>query len=204
MPLITFKNFVNYLNELYNPIDGYIQYTPELLKEASEQQVALTYGEILPESLAIIINKLDIKENDVFYDLGSGVGKVALQFCLTTPIHKSYGIEALEIRHKIAEQAYIDIKKKLPDLFINKSLQSMHENFLFCELENPSIIFMDSLCFSDDTIKQLSKVLNNIPTIKYVISLKAIKLNHLKLKEKITLKFSWSQGNTTTVHIYAK
>lgn len=206
MPTITFKQFLKYLNELspYNPQDGYVAYSKELLEEAEKQQLALTYGEILPKSLNTIIQGLDIDKHDVFYDLGSGTGKVALQFCLTTPIQKSYGIEALEVRHTIAEKAYINLKQQLPELFIGKHLESIHDNFLTYNLENPTVIFTDSLCFTDDTIKNLTKILNNIRTIKYVISLKQMKLKNLKLKKELTLQFSWSMGNTTKVYIYEK
>lgn len=52
-----------------------------------------TYGELLPESVSKLINAVSITEDDVFLDLGSGLGKVVSQLFLQTKVKESRGIE---------------------------------------------------------------------------------------------------------------
>src|SRR5579864_8957251 len=83
-----------YITELYRNVSGFISYQPGEKENAQLEKVFLTYGEILFPSFNEIIKRMDINENDVFYDLGSGAGKSALQFFLKTPVKKIIGIEA--------------------------------------------------------------------------------------------------------------
>ena len=50
------------------------------LKEHNKNDVFSTYGEIIPSGVCKIINNISIDKNDVFFDLGSGCGKVVTQF----------------------------------------------------------------------------------------------------------------------------
>jgi len=66
------------------------------------------YGEIMPEGIRRLFDKMDIKANDVIYDLGSGTGKVVIQFACETPCQHCHGIELGETRFKgslLARQA---------------------------------------------------------------------------------------------------
>ena len=62
----------------------------------------LTYGEVAAESISKhVVNATRWTAEDVFYDLGSGTGKIPLQVALSTPA-RSKGIEFAEARHVIA------------------------------------------------------------------------------------------------------
>ena len=58
------------------------------------------YGEILPKGIRKLYSKLDIQVNDIVYDLGSGTGKVVLQFAIETAAGTCHGIEIGETRYK--------------------------------------------------------------------------------------------------------
>ena len=67
----------------------------------------LTYGEITKKGVQTIIEKItkykDIKESDVFADIGSGCGKVVLQMAVKTNFKNLVGIEIVDIRNKYAK-----------------------------------------------------------------------------------------------------
>ena len=68
------------------------------------------YGEILPLGIRRLFDKLDIKAEDVVYDLGSGTGKVILQFAVETAAEKCHGIELGETRYKGSTRALEALK----------------------------------------------------------------------------------------------
>nr|XP_039259776.1 uncharacterized protein LOC120336220 isoform X1 [Styela clava] len=51
------------------------------------------YGETSFELISQMIKELDMKEDDIFIDLGSGVGQVVLQVASSTPCKMCYGVE---------------------------------------------------------------------------------------------------------------
>lgn len=61
------------------------------------------YGETSFEFVAQMINELDFSSEDVFVDLGSGVGQVVLQVAAATPCKLCIGIEKAEVPSRYAE-----------------------------------------------------------------------------------------------------
>lgn len=50
-----------------------------------------------------MIDQIDITAEDVFVDLGSGVGQVVLQMAAATPCRVCLGVEKAEVPSKYAE-----------------------------------------------------------------------------------------------------
>jgi hypothetical protein len=71
------------------------------------------YGEISYEGLHALLEHMDVGENSVFYDFGSGLGKVVAQCFITSGARKVVGIEMAETRHSQAWQACERIGKLL-------------------------------------------------------------------------------------------
>ncbi|XP_063357606.1 histone-lysine N-methyltransferase, H3 lysine-79 specific [Cydia amplana] len=61
------------------------------------------YGETSYELIAQMIDQIDITSEDVFVDLGSGVGQVVLQMAAATPCRICFGVEKAEVPSKYAE-----------------------------------------------------------------------------------------------------
>lgn len=61
------------------------------------------YGETSYEFIAQMINEFEIDDDDVFIDLGSGVGQVVLQMAAATSCKLCVGIEKSEVPAKYAE-----------------------------------------------------------------------------------------------------
>lgn len=162
-----------------------------------------TYGEILPQSLAQLIQNLDLTKNDVLFDLGSGAGKVCIQVALTSPA-KAVGIELSATRHALAQK----MKEKLIAEHIltdaNK-LEFIEGNITQFNLCSGTVFFMCSTCFSDELMKILTEKLEKIPHLIKIVSLRTLPVNaasNIKLIDTLSLPMSWSDGSS--VYIYEK
>ncbi len=71
------------------------------------------YGEISYEGLQALLEHMDVGPDSVFYDFGSGLGKVVSQCFITSGARKVVGIEMAETRHSQAWQACERIGKLL-------------------------------------------------------------------------------------------
>lgn len=91
----------------------------------SNRRHNLTYGEVLPESIEIdVLPHLgELGPDDVFYDLGSGTGKIPLQVALQTRVGRSKGVEFARSRHDAAKAAYARLKDITPGA-VETSLRS--------------------------------------------------------------------------------
>lgn len=64
------------------------------------------YGETSYELVAQMIDQIEITEDDVFIDLGSGVGQVVLQMAASTKCSICYGVEKAEVPSNYAKVKY--------------------------------------------------------------------------------------------------
>jgi len=61
------------------------------------------YGEALPDLISFLIGVLDIRKDQIFYDIGSGIGNVVVQVAAQT-LCTCYGIEIREDLHSYAQK----------------------------------------------------------------------------------------------------
>ncbi|CAG2065351.1 unnamed protein product, partial [Timema podura] len=61
------------------------------------------YGETSYDLVCQMIDQIEITKDDVFVDLGSGVGQVVLQMAAATPCKICLGVEKAEVPSKYAE-----------------------------------------------------------------------------------------------------
>lgn len=61
------------------------------------------YGETSYDLICQMIDQINITKEDVFIDLGSGVGQVVLQMAAATPCKLCWGVEKADIPSKYAE-----------------------------------------------------------------------------------------------------
>lgn len=190
----------DYITTLYQGLSGFISYQPGEKEAGEEKKVFLTYGEILYPSVNKIINYIgDISENDVFLDLGSGIGKVALQFFLKTPVKRAYGIEFSEARSEFAEKVYAQVKNEFPDLFANnRTLDCYTGNFLEADIKDATIIYTCSTCFSEELLSDMGKLIDTCPNIRYVVSMKQIP-SKLPFDRILEIECTWDK---TKCYVY--
>ena len=126
-------------------------------------------------------DKSDI-DQVVFFDLGSGVGRLVVQMYLEHPhrMKKSVGIELSEDRHRTAIEALARITQfervfetastskgtAFPIEFVHgDALQSTHM------LQDATHIFMSSLCFPSSILDALQRQLIQLPNIQVIAAL---------------------------------
>jgi precorrin-6B methylase 2 len=196
------------IENLYQGISGFGIGSDEE-KSITNQGGAPTYGEITYKGLKILIDKLKLTPQDVFYDLGSGVGKVVVQVFLGSPVKKCVGVELSPTRYnhaqKVKEQLIgtpstekATVKKPLKK---ERELQCVNQNIVNADISDATVVFMCSTCFSDKLMHDITEKLAKLRKGLRVITLKELPAHpKFKLKEILTLPMTWSQE--TQVRIY--
>ena len=111
-------------------------------KQEIPETVHPLYGEISREGVEAVLENLKEHFSNpeaVFYDLGSGIGRMVFHVAISCPIKKAVGVEFIKSRHdqavsNINEYNYSSTEK--PE-FINADISTM--NF-----DNASIIYIDN------------------------------------------------------------
>lgn len=187
---------LDYMNFLYTGISGFISYQPGEKEEGEKKKVYMTYGEILYPGINRIMDYIgDIREDDVFYDLGSGVGKIALQFFLKTPVKKSRGIEYSETRNNSAIGVYKQVHQEFPELFQGgkRTLDCINGNFLEADIADATIIYAASTCYSEELLADIGKMITErCPKVRYVVTLKPIP-SKVPLDKVFEVECSWDK-----------
>lgn len=68
------------------------------------------YGETSYDLICQMIDQIEITPDDIFVDLGSGVGQVVLQMAAATPCKVCLGVEKAEVPSRYAEVSQICLK----------------------------------------------------------------------------------------------
>ena len=190
-----------YIKKIYSGKSGFGLKEDDVKKS---QNVFTTYGEMLPESLTKLVNYLNMNDNDVVYDLGSGIGKVINQVFLQRPVKKAVGVEIVKSRNEKA----IDIKNKLKEKFNdtkfkNQELDFIRGDMLEQDLSDSTIIYICSTCFSDEFLTRLVREkFNTSPNLRAVVTLKKLPINPNGLNriEVIDTPCTWSRGVKSYVY----
>lgn len=151
-------------------------------------------------------NILRIEAGDVFCDLGSGVGKLAMQAYLETPAKRVIGIELSQSRFELAEAA----KKRMADALLEapynelwskawnnsdtKTLEFRNESMLSAALADANKIFVCTTCISSELMGEIVDFCKKLPVGARMVTLKKLQdCSNLQLIKTHTLTSSWSQ-----------
>jgi len=121
-----------------------------------EDQGNPVYGEITENGTNSMVNhfKKYFNKDTVFYDLGSGLGKMVLHIGLQYNIKKSVGIELSKERHKAA----LTLKEKYAPT--NDKINFICKSFFDHDWSDATVIYIDNTMF-DNKINE--RIFNNIP-----------------------------------------
>jgi len=114
------------------------------------------YGEITKNGTHSLVNhfKKYFNENTVFYDLGSGIGKMVLHIGLQYKVKKSAGIEFSKERHNGA----ITLKTQYAPH--NHSIHFYNTSFLEHDISDATVIYCDNTAMKEEISTSLY---NKIP-----------------------------------------
>src|SRR5688572_20494391 len=143
-PKSLWQSFVVF-TALYRDIDG----MAISLSERERLQIkdaSFTYGEVTPEGVAAILDVVDPKSHEIFYDLGCGTGKAVFAASLLRNWQKCCGIEllpglfniCLELREKFL--AMPEIKKFFPHKHF--AIEFYNEDFLTKDFSDGDVLFV--------------------------------------------------------------
>lgn len=189
---------------IYKNLSGYNKNNQEVDKD-----VITTYGEMTIdgiEKLTTLLNSLhnvsDYPEDrQVFYDLGSGIGKIVITIASLVPNIKSVGVEIIKSRHSQALLALQKIKNVPVKNRISFILDSLYNT----DLSNACWIYVSNLCFTNEMNDKLSqKLINETQLNTLIVCSMQFNLpeNLFKLTGKYNIPMSWS--NASNVYIYKR
>jgi len=188
--------------KIFTGVDGFsLSYAWQQLDRGDkERDRNLTYGEIDFEGFfQILYDVPGIVERQVFYDLGSGVGKAVIAAALLGNFKEVVGIELLPPLH---EQAIVVSKlwekEKITELPKVKFLQ---EDFLEAtDYSNVDLVYIHCTCFSQRLMYLLEDVLQTLPTGAIVLTVSQ-SLPRMEIVKTKKYPFRWGEG---TVYSHLK
>ncbi|XP_041975619.1 histone-lysine N-methyltransferase, H3 lysine-79 specific isoform X2 [Aricia agestis] len=120
------------------------------------------YGETSYELVCQMIDQIDIGAEDVFVDLGSGVGQVVLQMAAATPCRVCFGVEKAEVPSRYAESMDLHFRmwmrwygKKYGEYKLIKGDFLMDEHRE--KINSATIVFVNNFAFGPHVDHQLKE-----------------------------------------------
>lgn len=146
---------------LFGTVAGYSLSSAGKSRIGREGDPALTYGECTPEAVEHILQVVDAQPGEVFYDLGSGTGKMVVYAAFFVPLKKSVGIELLPELHEAAQDAGCrydqDVRPHLADDRRHTELDFRIGDIFDADLSDGDIIVSHCCtCFDDALMQKLS------------------------------------------------
>lgn len=122
---------------------------------------SLVYGESHLPSLYEIFSETNPQPGEIFYDLGSGSGRLVLYAALSFPFAKVIGIELLDDLVNVAQTKLVQCKKRLldlPDFDPEKlgGIKFIQADFTKANLKDANVVYIASTCFEDEFMLNLA------------------------------------------------
>jgi len=154
------------------------------------------YGETGYESIDELVEFFREHFNDetVFYDLGSGIGKIVFHIGLKYNLKKACGIEFSKERHSKAEQLKVEYE-------IDDNVTFINDNILDCDISDATVIYIDNTLFPTKIDSEIYKL---IPPNCLVLTRKRIresKINDELIKNNFSVRTNYG---TNTINTFIK
>ena len=172
--------------------------------EADEARVLATnssptYGEIMPTATDRLIEHLAMKGDDVFYDLGSGVGKVVLHVAMRAPIRRVVGVELARRRHRIARRMLDHVRAT--GLVRARECELRCADFMRVPMGDATVVYTCSTAFPTPFMNELAARLARLTTGLRWVSTQDVDDNPwFVLEDQLRLDMSWRRKSK--VHVY--
>jgi len=217
--LMSWRVAAAYLDDIFetipnSSIDDFRKDTPEeerALVNASHGDAgikegnAYVYGEPTPVTTDLMLRSMKVTDQDVIYDLGCGRGYFLMQALLTTPARKAVGAELAASRINIGKSAARKMAEQglLPK---GKVLELHEEDLVKTNVDDATIVFMDSVFFSDELLTSVAKRMARAKNMRTVaMIMKGLPPNPwFELDRKERLKMSWSPRFGSDVLYYKR
>ena len=155
-----------------------------------------TYGEITHDGFKKCLKGVNTK-NKIFYDLGSGIGKLVVYSGLEKNFKQSIGIEFNANRHNIANSTLRSIKKDLKG-GKGRNIKFINDSFFNKEYYNGDVYFISNLCFSEKMNRKLANYFKKYNTNKGTTVLCSKKLpmrKNVRSVQQIDCSMTWAKDS---------
>lgn len=187
--LLNLQEHAQVFRQIYTDTNGFM-----LSQNARHVHDAMeyAYGEIEFLSFIALLSLTNPNKNTVFYDLGSGTGKAVLACGMVFPICKSIGIE-------LFPELYLDSCKRRDQLAAmknyaeqTKKIQFILGDFLKVNLDDATLVFINSTAFFGPTWEKLCAKLDHLPHLNTVITTsKTLSSTHFTVTTRTKVEMSW-------------
>ncbi|XP_023228759.1 uncharacterized protein LOC111629121 [Centruroides sculpturatus] len=161
----------------------------EKYNRAIDSVLQLVYGETSYEFIAQMINEFEIDDDDVFIDLGSGVGQVVLQMAAATSCKLCVGIEKSDVPAKYAETMNTHFR------FWMKWYGKIHGEYKLIKgdfledkykevIMNSSLIFVNNFAFGPRVDHMLKMRFAELKDTARIVSSKAFCPLHFRITDR--------------------
>jgi hypothetical protein len=188
----------HYLDILYRKISVF-----HAEVNASKNNIPETYGEIFYSGVEKLLSSITLTPEDVFADLGSGIGKIVLHAFLRSPVKEARGIELLPELHEQAIKVEGKVRQDLPEFYAeSRQTRFLLGSFLELPLTDVTVALICSACFSQTMLLELGRYIDKTPSIHTVLTLRPLDtLERLPFKKAVRIECSW---DTALCYIYSK
>ncbi len=191
-------------NFLYGNINGY-EVSTKARASFSGDVSNLLYGELPFQTFKEIVEKINPKADGVFFDLGSGTGRIAMQANILFNFKKITGIELLEGLHnkaiEVQEVFNKTITTEIQDHIAGRELNFINGDIFKTDYSDADFIFMNHPIKDSGLFLQLEeKLAKELKTgTKIVTIIRALQNPKFKSLGSKLYKFSWGDS---TAHFF--
>ena len=164
------------------------------------------YGEAELDSMVKIFDVVSPKKGEVFYDMGSGVGKQVISAALLFDFSAVKGIDIMQDLYKtsidVLSRFNEEFAPKLPPSKVLPEIEFILGDFLKYDISDADVIFSCSTCFDDEMMESIAEKVEKLKTGSRVITLtKSLPSNEFEEIHHCFYPMSWG---TSQVFIYKK
>lgn len=184
------------VESIYQQSEGFQSYSDSQKSDYLAKDICYIYGELLYPSTLKLANKLKLSSTDTLLDLGSGLGKFALQIFLSTEVGQVIGIEATEPLYTQSKEKLAIAQRALPIFWEGgRSIDFQHGNFLYMDWSMANIVYSCSTCFTKELLGKIGHKINDTANIKQALSFRPLHtLERLKCKAVFRVECSWDSA----------
>lgn len=193
------QEFEPLFNTLFKEVNGFER------SRSARQHYDLTdyvYGEIVFLPFVGLLSSIPWDKDDVFYDLGSGVGKAVFACAMVCCVKKAVGIELLLPLHQASRQCK-ELLLALPEYeAIANKIDFIEGDFLNADFSDATIVFVNATTLHRTTWDALCQRIAETPSIRMALTTsKPLPSTRFEEVRRIPVLMSWGPVD---VYISAK
>lgn len=175
--------------------------------EENIDRANLQYGEVTYGGMERLYEALELKKEDVFYDLGCGVGKLVLYVALRGTAQRSVGLEVGQRRFLLAEHARSSLEELEGK---HRKSDENNEKATECRFQladisryrylDPTVAVLTNLCMDMGVQSRTLNCLLRCPCFRRLVSITPLPHTRLKLVRSVLVSCTWAKVSAWQVY----